>query len=322
MKEVAQLTSKDQTISAKETHFVTRVCWAYYREGLTQEQIAERLGVPRKRVIQALAHGRSSGIVHISVTGQDGLSPELEQSLCERFGLRAAVVVPTPLYDADIRELVGAALGDYLSDNLRNGDRIGVGWGGTIHWATRNLREGNLRDLSVVQLLGGLTRRTRFNPFDNISRFASALGADCHYLPAPMLADTIEQKKLFTECPQLVEVMQLARNLDVAVLTAVDLTEKSGGLEYGVLTLEEWQSLVNAGAVGDICGHYLNRDGDRIDHSVPGRTIHTPFETILNVDRRILAVGGEHKLEIVKAALRSGICNYLITDQSLARQVL
>lgn len=316
------MASEHHITSRDEARLVTRVCWAYYREGLTQEQIADRLGMPRKRIIQILALGRSSGIVHISVSDQEGLSPELEQALCGKFGLRSAIVVPTPLDGGDIRELVGAALGDHLSATLRDGDRIGLGWGGTIDAATRNLRKGTLRDLSVVQLLGGLTRRTRFNPFHNASSFATALGADCHYLPAPMLADTVEQKIIFTESPQIAEVIRLAQNLNVAVLTAIDMTVRSGALEYGVLTQEEWESLLNHGAVGDICGHYLNRDGEPINHSVPRRTIHAPFETLRRADRRILAAGGAHKAAIVQAALRSGICNSLITDEGLARLIL
>lgn len=316
------MSAEDRTASIDEVQQITRVCWAYYREGLTQEQIAERLGMTRKRVIQTLAMGRSAGIVHISVNNPAGLMPELEQSLCDRYGLKGAIVVPEPLVPGDVREQVGAALGDYLSQTLRDGDRIGLGWGGTIHAATGHLRAGTLRDLSVVQLLGGLTRRTRYNPFDNTSRFASAMGADCYYLPAPMLADTVEQKAIFTESPWITEVMELARTLDVAVLTAIDLTESSGGLEYGVLTREEWHSLRAAGAVGDICGHYLDRDGGVVDHSVSHRTINAPLDALLAVRRRVLAAGGSHKTDIVRAALCCGLCTFLITDEALGRQLI
>jgi DNA-binding transcriptional regulator LsrR (DeoR family) len=307
---------------AGETRLITRVCWAYYREGLTQEQIADRLDLSRKRVIQLLARGRSNGIVHISVSGPEGLSPELEQALCERYDLQASIVTPAPLEGGDIRELVGAALGDFLSNHLRNGDRIGLGWGGTIHAATRSLRQGSLRYLSVVQLLGGLTQRARFNPFDNLSRFASALGAECNYLPVPMLAETVEQKHVFAESPQVAEVMRLVESLDVTVLTAIDMSERSGALEYGVITREEWQSLKRANVVGDICGHYLDQDGRQVDHSVARRTLRSPFQTLQNVDRRILAAGGIHKAEIVRAALRAKMCNFLITDEALAKHLL
>lgn len=306
-----------------ETNAIIRVCWAYYREGLTQEQIAERLGLTRKRVIQMLAEGRSTGLVHISVRDGDGVMPAMEQDLRDRFGLHHAIVAPRSLAsDTDVRGLVGAALGDYLSNTLRDGDRIGLGWGGTIHAATRHLHRGQLKELTVVQLLGGLARQARFNPFDNVSRFAAALEAECYYLPAPMLADTLPHRDMLMSSRSMAQVVEQSRALDLAILTAVDMTEQSGGLEYGVLTREEWESLRAAGAVGDICGHYLSAEGEPIDHPVAQRTIHIPFDTLRTTPSRVLAAGGKHKTEIVRAALKAGLATVLITEESLAVRLL
>ena len=40
-----------------------RAAWLYYVEGLTQEQIAEALGLSRIKVIRMLAAARSEGLV-------------------------------------------------------------------------------------------------------------------------------------------------------------------------------------------------------------------------------------------------------------------
>ena len=44
-----------------------RAAWLYYVEGLTQEQIAEALGLSRIKVIRMLAAARSEGLVKIRI---------------------------------------------------------------------------------------------------------------------------------------------------------------------------------------------------------------------------------------------------------------
>ncbi|MDX6750402.1 sugar-binding transcriptional regulator [Geminicoccaceae bacterium 1502E] len=308
--------------SSPEIRLLTRVCWLYYRESLTQEIIARRLGLTRKRVNHLLAQARELGIVQISITGPQGLCAALEQRLTRAFGLEGATVVPSPMQETDVRAMVGAALGDLLSARLVSEARIGVSWGGTIHAATTTLRPGQASGLTVVQLVGGLARSARFNPFDNASQFSRALDAGCYYLPAPMIADTPELRDLYVASPQVAEVLQMAAGLDIAVLTAVDLSEASGGLEYSVIDRAQWASLRDAGAVGDIAGHYLDREGRPVDHPISRRTINPPLDSLRNAKERLLAAGGAHKAEIVLAGIRAGLVRWLITDESCAAVLL
>ena len=44
-----------------------RAAWLYYIEGLTQEEVANAMGVSRAKVIRLLAGARDHGIVHIQI---------------------------------------------------------------------------------------------------------------------------------------------------------------------------------------------------------------------------------------------------------------
>src|SRR5918993_1559538 len=238
----------------EDSAVVARVCWAYFKEGQTQEAIAQRLGLTRKRVIRILNDARTSGFVQITINDPMGACAELEARLQATFGLRRAIVVPAPADGIDVRTVVGAAAGYYVS--------------------------------------------------------------------APMFADTADLRKLLMASDPVREVLQKTRRLDMALLSAVDLSRESHALEYGVISRDTWRSLRTAGAVGDICGHYLDVEGAVVDHPIARRTINPPLPDLQAVKELVLAAGGAHKAPIIRGAIRAKLCHILITDEAAAAALL
>src|SRR4029453_11646281 len=130
---------------------------------------------------------------------------------------------------------------------------------------------------TVVRVWRGLGRSPPINPYDNAAMFARALDATCYYVTAPLFADTTDLRKLLMASDPVREVLQKTRRLDMALLSAVDLSRESHALEYGVISRDTWRSLRTAGAVGDICGHYLDVDGAVVDHPIPRPPIKPPL---------------------------------------------
>ena len=306
----------------EDSAVVARVCWAYFKEGQTQEAIAQRLGLTRKRVIRILNDARTSGFVQITINDPMGACAELEARLQATFGLRRAIVVPAPADGIDVRTVVGAAAGHYVSSHLSPGASLGITWGGTINTAAQNIRSRHGQGNTVVLLCGGLARSTAINPYDNAAMFARALDATCYYVTAPMFADTADLRKLLMASDPVREVLQKTRRLDMALLSAVDLSRESHALEYGVISRDTWRSLRTAGAVGDICGHYLDVEGAVVDHPIARRTINPPLPDLQAVKELVLAAGGAHKAPIMRGAIRAKLCHILITDEAAAAALL
>ncbi|WP_422003241.1 sugar-binding transcriptional regulator [Reyranella sp.] len=306
----------------EDSAIVARVCWSYFKEGQTQEAIAQRLGLTRKRVIRILNDARASGFVQITINDPIGACAELEAGLQAAFGLRRALVVPAPPPGLDVRTVVGAAAGQYVSRHLAPGASLGIAWGGTINAAAQNVRSRRDQGNTVVLLCGGLARSTAINPYDNAAMFARALGATCYYVTAPMYADTVELRRHLMASAPVREVLQMTRKLDMALLSAVDLTRDSRALEYGVISRETWTSLRAAGAIGDICGHYLDAAGASVDHALARRTINPALADLQAVKELVLAAGGAHKVPIIRSAIRAGLCHILITDEAAAAALL
>ena len=216
--------SESETDGQREDGAVmARVCWAYFKEGQTQEAIAQRLGLSRKRVLRILNNARTTGFVQITLNDPMGACAELEARLQAAYGLRRAIVVPAPPAGLDVRTVAGAAAGQYVSSNLAAGASLGISWGGTINAAAQNIRSRRGQGNTVVLLCGGLARSTAINPYDNAAMFARALDATCYYVTAPMFADTPDLRKLLMASDPVREVLQKTRRLDMALLSAVDL---------------------------------------------------------------------------------------------------
>ena len=54
-------------LSGKERTDLVNVARLYYEQGLTQDQVAKRIGVSRPLVSKMLTRAREAGIVHIEI---------------------------------------------------------------------------------------------------------------------------------------------------------------------------------------------------------------------------------------------------------------
>ncbi|VVD65429.1 transcriptional regulator [Pandoraea aquatica] len=314
--------AQHQDMPRAEAQLMARICWAYFKEGQTQEAIAQRMGITRKRVNRVLNDARSSGFVQTTINSPVSAYVELEVGLVAAHSLRRAIVVPTPDNDVDVRMVIGAAAGQYVSEHLDDGASLGITWGGTINAAAQNILHRQDRHNTVVLMCGGLARSTRINPYDNAAIFARMLDATCYYMTAPMFAETVELREALVRSEPVRSVLEMARHVDMALLSVTDLSEESKLLEYEVISRELWQSLRDAGATGDICGHYLDADGNAVAHPLVERTINPTLAELRGIPELILAAGGMQKIPVIKSAIRAGLVHTLITDEATAAALL
>lgn len=305
-----------------DTRIAARIAWHHFQEGLTQGDIAKLVGLSRGRVNQILGELRSDGVVQIKINTPMGACHEAEVALVQDLGLGAAIVVPNPAPATDVRRVTGIAAGQYLSELLENNQSVGIGWGGTIDAAASAVRQRRDATHTVVSLCGGFPVSTPINPYDVAARFARALNGNCLYITAPMFADSKEMRELLCTSSAIEQVLQRVPDIDVALLSAADLTPQSRSLQYGLIDDDLRQSLLKAGAVGDICGHFLDAEGNAVDHPLVEKVVAPSIASIQKIKTRILVTGGAQKSQILKAAYKAGIFNVLITDETSATALL
>jgi len=299
-----------------------RAAWPYYVEDMTQEQIARFMNISRAKVIRLLASARDNGIVRIRIEDRASEQIALERQLVAAFGLADAVVVPAPADEADITTVVGHAAGTYLTDQLKDGMSIGVGWGATLHMSLKALGGQPCQRLSVVSLLGGMTHSRAVNPSAVARRIADAFGADCYQLTAPvMVADESVRAALWSE-PGLRELLERARRVDLALVSVGDVSEEATLFRQGLLPRPALASLQAAGAVGDVLCDFIDANGKVVDHPVNRRVVAVGLDDLRRVPRIVVAAGGRRKVAAIRAALKGTGAGVLITEEGAARGLL
>ncbi len=307
----------------EEERLLVRIAWACEIEGITQAAAAERFGITRLRVNKSLAEARRRGIVRVSINSIYSPCAELEVALVERYNLRDARIVPTPEDPAAVRTIVGIALGHHLSALLmRPHVRLfGMSWGNTLNLATRHMEPINRPDLEIVSVMGGLTKGSELNSYEITQRLAELCNADHSYFTAPIYAGSAESRDVLIAQDVFKHVIEKIRSADALAMAAGDMAQ-SLLIRDGLPSEFSAKELIEAGAVGDILGYMLDRDGNPVDHPINGRLIGVELDDLHDIPDTILAAGGAHKVAIMQASLNRGFVNTLVTDEETARSLL
>ena len=306
----------------REEQLVVRAAWLSYVGGLTQAQIAKRLGLNRIRVNRMLAQARDQGIVQIRINSKIASCVALEERLAERYGLAEAIVVPSPPDPALVPQTIAVAAGEALSQRIHDAMSVGVGWGRTLRLSLKSVAARPAKGLSVVSLLGGLTRGSALNVYEIASRLADLFAAESYYVAAPIFTDTEATRDLLVRQPIIQDAFDRARKVDLAFVSVGALDMKATNFRLGVVNETDLASLRKAGAVGDLCAHWIDEHGAVIDHPLNRRVIALSPVHLADIETVILASGGRDKVPVLKAALRLGIVDVLVTDEVAAAGIL
>lgn len=298
------------------TVFATEVCWHYYVNGLTQAEVAKQLDTTRLRVNQAIQRAKSLGIVQVQIDSPFTTRSEMQEAVRKELGIKRAIIVPARRDPYDYHGAVGAGLASLISERIRTGAwrSIGVSWGLTLEHMIQRLPRQSQPELEVVSLLGGTSHGATFNTFGIASGLAERLGARYSLLIAPTFLSAGIDRDMFLSQEILIEHFHKFENLDASILTASDISSKSFLIANGLPGDISARDLSSAGAIGDVLGWFLDREGRSIDHPLNTRSIGIALETLERIPEKILAAAGIHKVGIIRAAAKRGLIDTLLTD--------
>lgn len=295
--------------------------WLYYEEGLTQGEIAEKMGLSRASVNTYLADARTRGIVNIEIAPDRFRELSIAQALKDHFNLQDCLVIPT---EGDGRPLIarlGAAGAQVLRSVVRAGDTIAVTWGRTVLALAEALDHPGLADVRVVQATGGTTARIPWTPEACASRLAKALDARCIPLSAPAIVSSPEVRELLLHEPVLAEQMAILAEANRIVMGISSLRPESTIHTSGFLDGIDRHAHYDA-AVGSIVGRFISARGQPVRGPLTDRTIGLDLEMLQRIPQRIAVAGGIDKIAAILAALRAKHVNVLVTDTATGRGIL
>ncbi|MDX8529992.1 sugar-binding transcriptional regulator [Mesorhizobium sp. VK25A] len=315
--------ASEQVVSESRTDRLRiRAAWMYFVEQMTQNEIADVLGVGRVTIVRMLAEARARNEVKITIESELLEIVRLERALERTFGLQQALVAPLTDPKADPIPAIAAKTGMFLSDAMKSGMRVGVGWGVTLFNTLPFISAKSLTDFSVISLLGGVGVARRVNPAEFAWRFAQIFQGDGYLMPTPAVVDSVETKIALVERCGLQEIFAMADALDAVLLSVGGIASATTFSRGGFLKEADREALLARGAVGDLLFHFYDRKGDLVDHPVNSHVMSVDVDRLRKAPIRILTSGGEEKTDALLGAMNLIAPTILITDEESARRML
>jgi len=296
----------------------------YYIEGLSQEEIAKRIHLSRPSVSRMLQACIKEGIVKIKIDDVSSFGKELGKRIVDTYGINKAIVVsPSHSAEAD-KEKVGQTAAEYVESLLFPKALIGIAWGTTIHSIIKNIKSDVSIKADVIQLLGGAGNKTNDTDANMMAlSLAKSLGGDSYVLQAPFMVQTKVLRDLLMEEPHIKSHFNKIKSADFAIVgLGSTKPELSAQFRSGHINIDDSEKIISEGAVGDICGSYIDINGLQCHTSLNDKMIAVSLEDLKRIPTVIGVAAGEQKADVIVGALRGRYIDVLITDENAAVSVL
>jgi deoxyribonucleoside regulator len=318
----AEMSLRKERVSVNDRDLF-RICYLYYREEKTQEEISSIFGLSRFKVNRLLKEARSRGLVTIRINDPLEKLTEMEVELTKRFGLKEAIVVRTNGFSGKSPlEQIGEAGGQYVRHIIRGYRVLGISWGRTLYHLVKNVEPVEVEDLAVVQVSGGLGTIEGTDTNMLTMMLSQRLGGTAYVIQAPVIVKNLGIRETFLRESKIREALAKAKEADLAVL-GIGIVDRDGGLwKAGFLNHTDEARLKKAGAVGAICGHFYDSRGQMCSSDLKDRIIGLTLDELKRVRHKIGVATGPEKSGAILGALRGSLLNVLITDEETAERVL
>lgn len=300
-----------------------RAGWLYYVAGMTQDQIARELGVSRQRAQRLVSRAMTEGLIQVRIEHPIGVCLELEQALSDRFGLIRARVSPGLGPGADAVRAIAPAAAQELERFLAMPDPlvIALGTGRALRGMVDAMTTMDAPQHSLVSMIGNIAPDGSASFFDVIMRIADKVRAPHYPMPMPVISSTLEEFAAFTSLAPIARVRELAQRADVIFVGVGQMGDDAPLLADGFITRAELAGLQRRGAVGEVAGWVFDDTGAYLE--TPGSTRNGGVQIVPRLSRPAIGVAaGPSKVPAIRAALKAGILNGIVTDESSARAIL
>ncbi|GAB6987491.1 sugar-binding transcriptional regulator [Nocardioides pyridinolyticus] len=315
------MTALGSPAPAETLRLSAAVARLYYVHGVRQREIGRRLGMSQARVSRLLRQAEALGIVRTVIAVPEGLHPELEDAVEHRFRVPEVHVVDVP-DGADLPDTLGRAAARQLADVLAGAPRVGfTSWSTTLQALAFALPEQSRPACRmVVEMLGDLgSPALQHAATRSTQAMARALGADPVFLRTPGVSASPALRAAALRDLHVQRALELLDDLDVALVgvgpAAVHSQLRAGA---GYFSPGQLAGLRRAGAAGQLNQRFYDDSGRPLATDLDDLVIGIRLDQLAHARRRIVVAGGADKHASLRAALRGGWIDVLVTDARTA----
>lgn len=289
----------------------------YYLDGLGQSEVAKFAKVSQAKVSRLLALAKERGIVRITVADYEPRRREIEDQLKARLGISTTIVIKASegLEGGDLRRAVGHFGAEAVDELIQPRDTVALAGGRTIHELVNHLPKSRAKFLTVVQAMGSVDSSVSVFDAQEVGRvMAQRLGGTFLSLNTPAFIPQKTTRDALLELPQ---IRSIHENLDRANVAVVGLGTLANSVfvERGTIDATMARELERAGAVGEVCGRFIDAKGDECASTWRDRVISVQIDQLRRIPQVIAVVSGSDRSAAILAAIKGGIVKSLVIDE-------
>ena len=309
-------------LPADQLATLVQIANMYYKDNLSQQEIANQLGVSRSLIATYLQRARDQQIVRIEIADPRDDSAHLALELSRRFHIEKAALVPHGHKSDELtRRAVAAEAAKFISTRMKDGDVLGIGWGRTTSRMVDLLAPTRSLPVDVAPLLGESGHESTYSQMNHlILRTAQRFGGQPHFLLAPMVVGSPELRELLWQDEVVRGVATQWDRMTIACFGIGVLPPTAGMIAY--IGDAYTPMLIAKGAVGDVCVHPFNQRGDILETPLTDCMIGVGVKQLKRTPCRVAVASGVSKAKAVIGALRTGLITHLFVDTALAEAVI
>jgi DNA-binding transcriptional regulator LsrR (DeoR family) len=299
-----------------------RAGWLYYVAGNTQDEIARKLGISRQSAQRLVSLAINERLIKVRLDHPIARCLELGAALKLRFDLQFCEVAPTDPGSTSSTLGIAQLAAAELERWLRKSEPviIGIGTGRTMRAVADQLSAMECPQHKLVALVGTTKTDGSASFYDVIIRVSDTIRAPHYPMPLPVIARSVEERQLLTSLASVRSVLALIERADVSFVGVGAVGDTAAIVRDGIVTIEEAESLREAGAVGEIIGWAFDARGRLIEGSINERVASAPLRA---GSRQMIGVAmGAARRPALRGALAGRLISGLVTDEATAEHLL
>jgi len=303
-----------------EDNLMYKVTWYYYEENMTQQEIAEHLGISRMKVVKILNQAKNDGVIKFKMDPEAKSNIALERDVMKKFDLCDVFVVPSS--PKDLNDTIAKAAAQYLEEKVTENTYINIGYGDTVSKTLNHLIYSLDKQISLVTLSGGVSYYTSSIISGTKRRATSGITPNIHILPAPLLASSEEVADIILKEKSIQNVFNMTQLSSMSLVGIGAVSDEATIFKYGIANGEDLTLLKMQGAVGDILSQFYDKDGNILNTNFHKKLISIKLDHLKESNQTIGVAGGDDKVQAIYSALVGKFVDILITDEDTALSLM
>lgn len=303
-------------------YYLAEIAKLYYMDKMKQNEIAKRFGITPMMVSRKLKEAEEKGLVTFSVKMPWDMNMVLSERITAKYGLDESVVLNVK-EQTDIPIMLGRYLAEYIENILQDNMTMGISWGRTIARFVESLSFVNVKNCNLFQLCGLILGEHYYlTPTRIMQEAAKKIDAKISIINAPLYVSSSEIKEELHNNPLRIAIDNLAEHSDINIIGVSHIGREATIFRENHITEEDYQELLDAGAIGDVAGIFIDRNGECVNWSKKECYTGLSLEDISKGKIVVCVAGGADKKEIIKIAAQKKYFNTLITTEDVAEYLV